>query len=113
MDFARAFDVIDRGVLLPKLAVYGLSPETITLLVSFLTDMKETVHVDVSTSDLSNVEFPKVLLLDHYSFPFTSVASLYSSKHVVNFSQMIQQSTAVTLISESSQSHYRRMSTVY
>ena len=62
--------------------------------------------------DPSNMEFPEVLFFDHYSFPVTSVTSLYSSKHVANFSQMTQQSTAVTLISESYRSHYRTVSTV-
>ena len=63
--------------------------------------------------DLSNMEFTKVLFLDYYSFQFTSMTSLYISKHVVNFSQMTQQSTAVTLISESYRSHYKRVFAVY
>ena len=39
VDFAKSVDVIDRD-LLRKLAVYGLSPEALTLLASFLTDRK-------------------------------------------------------------------------
>ena len=63
--------------------------------------------------DLSNMEFPKVLFLDHYSFPFTSMTSVYSSKHVANFSQLPQQSTAVTLISESCRNHYRSVNSLF
>ena len=66
--------------------------------------------------DFSNMEFPKVLFLDHYLTLFhlhQSMTSLYSSRHVENFSQMTQQSTAVTLISESYRSHYKRVFAVY
>ena len=38
--------------------------------------------------DHLGVEFPKVLFLDHYSFPFTSVTSIYLSKQVVNVWKM-------------------------
>ena len=105
VDFAKAFDVTDRDLLLRKLAVYGLYPGTLTLLASFLTDRKQTVHVNASTSDVRSLKW-------RYSFPFTSITSLYSSKHVANFLQMTQQSTAVTLISESCRSHYMKVSTV-
>ena len=38
VDFAKAFDVIDHDLFLRKLALYGLSPATITFLPSFLTN---------------------------------------------------------------------------
>ena len=37
--------------------------------------------------DLSDMEFPKVLFLDHYSSPFTPVTSIYLSKQEVNSSK--------------------------
>ena len=39
-------------------------------------------------NDLSDMEFPKVLFLDHYSSPFTSVTSIYLSKQEGNSSKM-------------------------
>ena len=55
---------------------------------------------------ISNMEFPKVLFLNHYSFQFTLMTYFCSSSHVVNCSRMTQQSIAVTLISKSYPSHY-------
>ena len=57
VDFAKAFDVIDHDLLPRKLAVYGLSPGTLTLLASFLTDRKQTVHVNASTSDVRSLKY--------------------------------------------------------
>ena len=57
MDFAKAFDVIDHDLLLRKLSVYGLSPGTFTLLVSFLTARKQTVHVNASTFDVRSLKY--------------------------------------------------------
>ena len=54
MDFPKAFDVIDHD-LLRKLEVCGLSPGTLTLLASFLTDTKQTVHVNASTSGVQSL----------------------------------------------------------
>ena len=56
---------------------------------------------------------PQGSVLGHLSFQLTSVTSPSSSKHIVNFLSMTQQSTAVTLISKSYWSHYRRTSTIY
>ena len=58
-----------------------------------------SVHIHQMYS-LSNMEFPKIVFLDHYAFQFTSRTSLYSSKHVVNILLVTQQFTAVTLISK-------------
>ena len=57
MDFAKAFDVIDHDLLLRKLAVYVLSRGTLTLPASFLTDRKQTVHVNVSASDVRSLKY--------------------------------------------------------
>ena len=57
MDFAKAFDIIDHDLLLRKLAVYGLSRGTLTLPASFLTDRKQTVHVNASISDVQYLRY--------------------------------------------------------
>ena len=49
VEFAKAFDLIDHDLLNQNLAVSGLSPETFTLLASFLTARKQTVHVNACT----------------------------------------------------------------
>ena len=51
------FDVIDHDLLLRKFAVYGLSPGTLTLPAPFLTDRKQTVHENVSTSDVRSLKY--------------------------------------------------------
>ena len=48
VDFAKAVDVIDHDLLLRKFALYGLSPATITLLTSFLTNREQFVHVNAT-----------------------------------------------------------------
>ena len=57
VDFAKAFDVIDHDLLFRKSAVNRLSPETHTLLASFLTDKQQTVHVNASTSDVQSLKY--------------------------------------------------------
>ena len=57
VDFAKAFDVIDHDLLFRKSAVNRLSPETHTLLASFLTDKQQTVHVNASISDVRSLRY--------------------------------------------------------
>ena len=57
MDFAEAFHVLVDDLLFRKLAVCRLSPGTLTLLASFLTDGKQTVHVSASTSDVRSLKY--------------------------------------------------------
>ena len=112
VDFAKAFDVIDHDLLLRNLVVYGLSPETLTIWLSGLhyflqIESKLCMWMHLHPMyHISNMEFPKVLFLNHYSFQFTLMTFIYSSSHVVNCSRMTQQSIAVTLICKSYPSHY-------
>ena len=115
MDFVKAFAVIDHDLLLRKLAVYRLSPGTLTLLALFLTDRNQTVHVNASISDVRYLKYgvPQGSVLGQLLFSiYINDFCFYSSKHVANFSQMTQQSTSVILISDSYQNHYRRVSAV-
>lgn len=52
LDFAKAFDSLDHGILLSKLAKLSLPPITLKLLTSFLTDRKQCVAQGDSISDL-------------------------------------------------------------
>ena len=61
VDFAKAYDVIDYDLLLRKLVVSGLSPETLILLASFLTARKQTVHVNASTSKVRFLRYACLL----------------------------------------------------
>ena len=51
VDFAKAFDVIDHKLLLKKLAVYKLSPNTLELISSFLSNRQQKVSLNASISD--------------------------------------------------------------
>ena len=57
MDFAEAFHVLVDDLLFRKLAVCRLSPGTLTLLASFLTDRKKTVHMNASASDVRSLKY--------------------------------------------------------
>jgi hypothetical protein len=56
LDFKRAFETIDRELLLQKLEKYGFSKESVTLLRSFLTDRKQYVFVNGKKSEEINVD---------------------------------------------------------
>ena len=103
---------VDHDFLLRKLAVYGLSPGTLTLLASFLTDRKQTVHVNASTSDVRSFK---------YGVPQGSVLGpLLFSIYINDLPLFIKACCGLfaddttihsTLISESYRNHYRRVST--
>ena len=44
MDFAKAFDVIDHELLLRKLALYGLSSDTLQLISSFFGQIENRLY---------------------------------------------------------------------
>ena len=46
VDFAKAFDVIDHNLLLRKLALYGLSSDTLLLISSFLSNREQLVCIN-------------------------------------------------------------------
>ena len=57
MDFAKAFDVIDHGLLLRKLTLYGLSNDTLHLIYSFLSNREQLVCINTIKSDFLPVEY--------------------------------------------------------
>jgi ribosomal protein S4 len=56
LDFKRAFETIDRGMLLKKLEKYGFSDDSRRLLGSFLNDRKQYVCVNEEKSSEINVD---------------------------------------------------------
>ena len=57
MDFAKAFDVIDHDLLLRKLALYGLSNDTLCLISSFMSNREQLVCVNTTKSDFLPVKY--------------------------------------------------------
>ena len=58
MDFAKAFDVIDHDLLLRKLALYGLSNDTLHLICfSFLSNREQLVCINTIKSDFLPVKY--------------------------------------------------------
>ena len=57
VDFAKAFDVIDHDLLVRKLAVYGLSDNTLQLISSFLSNRQQAVAVNATVSELFPVKY--------------------------------------------------------
>ena len=54
IDFAKAFDVIDHGLLLRKLSLYNLSPNVLSLIASFLTNRQQLVSIGTKKSSIPN-----------------------------------------------------------
>ncbi|MCB4744594.1 MAG: hypothetical protein LGB07_02925, partial [Sulfurovum sp.] len=57
VDFAKAFDVIDHDLLLRKLALYGLSNDTLHLISSFLSNREQLVCINTIKSDFLPVKY--------------------------------------------------------
>ena len=57
VDFKKAFDVIDHGLLLRKLSFYGMSDTALELFQSYLTNRQQCVTVGTKTSPLSTLKF--------------------------------------------------------
>ena len=64
-DLSKAFDCVDHGVLLRKLAPYGFSPDSVELLRSYLEDRCQIVRVDGKESGRSyvNIGIPQGSIL--------------------------------------------------
>ena len=55
MDLSKAFDTLDHDILLYKLQHYGLAPQAVSLLKSYLTDRSQYVDFNGTTSDRKGV----------------------------------------------------------
>ena len=57
VDFAKAFDTIDHGLLLRKLVLYRLSSTSVKLISSFLSNRRQLVYQECKTSSLSYIKY--------------------------------------------------------
>ena len=56
LDLSAAFDVVDHGFLIQKLALYGLDSETVRWFESYLSGRSQRVFVEGSLSDALSLE---------------------------------------------------------
>ena len=56
-DLSKAFDCIDHKLLIAKLFWYGVSPSSLNLIFSHLSNRSQRVKIKTSCSDKSNVEY--------------------------------------------------------
>ena len=70
VDFSKAFDVIDRTLLLKKLYLYGFQDSLLDLISSFLCDRKQAVHLNNNSSNMliSNFGVPQGSILGPLHF---------------------------------------------
>ena len=57
VDFAKAFDVIDHSLLPRKLELYRLPHMFLTLISSFLSNRKQLVHINTSSSNFLPIKY--------------------------------------------------------
>ena len=56
-DLSKAFDCIDHKLLIAKLFWYGVSPSSLNLIFSYLSNRTQRVKIKSSYSDTSNIEY--------------------------------------------------------
>lgn len=56
-DLSKAFDLVDRNILVEKLKYYGVSADAVRLLNNYLTNRKQYVAIDDSKSKIGQVEY--------------------------------------------------------
>ena len=57
LDFKKAFDCVDHGILLKKLSLYGISGRLLSLIDSFLSNRSQLVSIHNLKSKLVPIEF--------------------------------------------------------
>ena len=56
-DLSKAFDCIDHKLLIAKLFWYGVSPSSLNLIFSYLSNRTQRVKIKISYSDKSYIEY--------------------------------------------------------
>ena len=82
MDLSKAFDCLPHEILLDKLLAYGVSPHSVSLLKSYLSDRKQQIKVNSVLSSWADIQrgHPKAL----YWGPFSFVTGLLPLEHLVD-----------------------------
>ena len=57
VDFTKAFDVMDHSLLQRKLVLYGLAPSAVKLLSSFLSNRRQKVYQNMTSSEFMSIEY--------------------------------------------------------
>ena len=57
IDFSKAFDMVDHGILLHKLEHYGIRQHHLNWFRSYLTDRSQRVHINNHVSELSRLQY--------------------------------------------------------
>ena len=78
LDLSKAFDTVERTILLKKLEHYGIHDIGLTLIENYLSNRKQCVLIDGVLSDILSIDLgvPNALTLDHCYFSFMSMTSL-------------------------------------
>ena len=56
LDLSAAFDVVDHGIMLEKLKIYGFDENLVSWMESYLSDRKQKVYIDGAYSEELNLE---------------------------------------------------------
>ena len=70
IDLSAAFDLVDSGILIQKLRIYGLKDDILSWVLSYLTDKHQTAWIDHVYSDFTpySIGLPQGSVLGHLLF---------------------------------------------
>ena len=57
LEMSAAFDMVDHNLLIEKLILYGVDPESSAGVYSYLSDRKQTVYIDGTSSQILSLKY--------------------------------------------------------